>query len=80
MKHVEPEASMPERLVHSETDAHWLDPAVTGNPSRIGVLLEVPSRAAEVLANEAALHVIAQRLTDLSALLGELVVESRDFR
>ena len=26
------------------------------------------------------LHVIAQRLTDLSALLGELVFESRDFR
>jgi DNA-directed DNA polymerase III PolC len=26
------------------------------------------------------LHVIAQRLTDLSALLGELVIESRDFR
>jgi error-prone DNA polymerase len=26
------------------------------------------------------LHVIAQRLTDLSALLGELAFESRDFR
>jgi DNA-directed DNA polymerase III PolC len=26
------------------------------------------------------LHVIAERLTDLSALLGELVIESRDFR
>ena len=26
------------------------------------------------------LHVIAQRLTNLSALLGDLMVESRDFR
>ncbi len=26
------------------------------------------------------LHVIAQRLVDLSALLGDLMVESRDFR
>jgi error-prone DNA polymerase len=26
------------------------------------------------------LHVIAQRLTDLSPLLGELVFDSRDFR
>jgi quercetin dioxygenase-like cupin family protein len=52
MKHVNPEASMPERLVHSETDAHWLDPALTGNPSRIGVLVEVPARTMEFYAQE----------------------------
>jgi gentisate 1,2-dioxygenase len=43
---------MPERLVHSETDAHWLDPALTGNPSRIGVLVEVPARTMEFYAQE----------------------------
>ena len=42
MKHVEPEATMPEPLVHSSTKAHWLDPQTTGNPSRIGALPEVP--------------------------------------
>ena len=52
MKHVDPEASMLERLVQSETDAHWLDPAMTGNPSRIGVLVEVPSRTMEFYAQE----------------------------
>jgi quercetin dioxygenase-like cupin family protein len=52
MKHVDPEASMPERLVHSETDAHWLDPAMTGNPSRIGVLLEVPAKTMEFYVQE----------------------------
>jgi quercetin dioxygenase-like cupin family protein len=52
MKHVDPEASMPERLVHSEADAHWLDLAVTGNPSRIGVLLEVPAKTMEFYVQE----------------------------
>jgi quercetin dioxygenase-like cupin family protein len=51
-KHVDPEASMPERLVHSEADAHWLDPAMTGNPSRIGVLLEVPAKTMEFYVQE----------------------------
>jgi len=51
-KHVDPEGSMPDRLVHSETDAHWLDPAMTGNPSRIGVLLEVPAKTMEFYVQE----------------------------
>jgi len=52
MKHVDPEADMPEPLVHSSRDAHWLDPAMTGNPSRIGALPEVPSRTMEFYVQE----------------------------
>ena len=52
MKHVHPEASMPDALVSSSADAHWLDRAMTGNPSRIGVLLEVPSRTMEFYVQE----------------------------
>jgi gentisate 1,2-dioxygenase len=52
MKHVDPEATMPDVLVHSSTEAHWLDPAMTGNPSRIGVLPEVPSATMEFYVQE----------------------------
>lgn len=54
MKHADPEAGLPERLVHSSQDAHWLDPAMTGNPSRIGVLAEVPSATMEFYVQELA--------------------------
>lgn len=54
MKHVDPEASMPEPLVHSSDRAHWLDPTMTGNPSRIGALPEVPSRTMEFYVQELA--------------------------
>ena len=43
---------MPEPLVHSSAEAHWLDPAMTGNPSRIGALPEVPSRTMEFYVQE----------------------------
>lgn len=56
IKHPDPEAAMPERLVHSESDAHWLDPAMTGNPSRIGVLLEVPAKTMEFYTQEIPAH------------------------
>jgi gentisate 1,2-dioxygenase len=52
MKHVDPEAEMPEPLVHSSAQAHWLDPAMTGNPSRIGALPEVPSATMEFYVQE----------------------------
>jgi quercetin dioxygenase-like cupin family protein len=52
MKHVDPEASLPEPLVHSSENAHWLDPAMTGNPSRIGALPEVPARTMEFYVQE----------------------------
>jgi gentisate 1,2-dioxygenase len=52
MKHFQPEESLPETLVCSSADAHWLDPAMTGNPARIGVLLDVPSRTMELYVQE----------------------------
>jgi gentisate 1,2-dioxygenase len=52
MKHVDHEASMPEPLVHPSAHAHWLDPAMTGNPSRIGALPEVPARTMEFYVQE----------------------------
>jgi gentisate 1,2-dioxygenase len=51
-KHVDPEASLPEPLVHSSADAHWLDPVMTGNPSRIGAMPEVPARTMEFYVQE----------------------------
>jgi gentisate 1,2-dioxygenase len=52
IKHSDPEASLPEHLVWSSSEAHMLDPAITGNPSRIGVLPEVPSRTMEFYTQE----------------------------
>jgi quercetin dioxygenase-like cupin family protein len=52
MKHVDPEASLPGPLVHSSDNAHWLDPAMTGNPSRIGAMPEVPARTMEFYVQE----------------------------
>jgi gentisate 1,2-dioxygenase len=52
MKHLDPEATLPDRLVHTLADAHWLDPAMTGNPSRIGALPEVPSKTMEFYVQE----------------------------
>lgn len=52
MKRFRPDESLPENLVCSSAGAHWLDPAMTGNPSRIGVLLDVPSRTMELYLQE----------------------------
>lgn len=52
MKDFRPEESLPDALVCSTTDAQWLDPALTGNPTRIGVLLDVPSRTMEFFVQE----------------------------
>lgn len=52
MKHFAPEESLPDELVCSPDRAYWLDPAMTGNPSRIGLLLEVPSRTMEFYLQE----------------------------
>jgi gentisate 1,2-dioxygenase len=52
MKHVDPEADLPKALVHASADAHWLDPAMTGNPSRIGAMPEVPSATMEFYVQE----------------------------
>jgi gentisate 1,2-dioxygenase len=54
MKHFRPEESLPEDLVCASERAHWLDPAMTGNPTRIGLLLDVPSRTMEFYVQEIA--------------------------
>jgi gentisate 1,2-dioxygenase len=52
--HANPEAAMPEALVNASADAVWLDQAMTGNPSRIGVLADVPARTMEFYVQELA--------------------------
>jgi quercetin dioxygenase-like cupin family protein len=52
MKHVDPEAALPDNLVHRSADAHWLDPAMTGNPCRIGAMPEVPAQSMEFYVQE----------------------------
>jgi gentisate 1,2-dioxygenase len=47
MKDYDPEAELGEDLVTSSDRAIWLDPAMTGNPAEIGVLLGVPARTME---------------------------------
>jgi hypothetical protein len=88
MKHVDPETSVPERLVHSEADAHWLDPAMTGNPSRIGVLVEVPAKTMEFYAQEIPAQTagdyndsdlpVRMLLVENSRLLGALGLNQRE--
>lgn len=56
MKDYDPERSIPESLVTSPDSAHWLDPELTGNPSRIGVLVEVPARSMEFYLQEIPPH------------------------
>ncbi len=52
IKHVRPEESLPESLVTPSSAAHWLDPAMTGNPARIGVLVDVPAATMEFYLQE----------------------------
>jgi quercetin dioxygenase-like cupin family protein len=52
MKRFRPEESLPDALVCHSSSARWLDPAMTGNPSRIGLLLDVPSRTMEFFVQE----------------------------
>jgi quercetin dioxygenase-like cupin family protein len=52
-KHYDPDGELPDAgLVTSDQDVHWLDPKLTGNPSRIGVLLSVPARTMELYIQE----------------------------
>lgn len=52
MKHWDPESQMPEHLVVRPGDAHWLSPEVTGNPTSIGVLADVPANSMEFYLQE----------------------------
>lgn len=54
MKPYDPEAAIDEHLVTASDSATWLDPAMTGNPARIGVLLDVPARSLELYLQELA--------------------------
>jgi gentisate 1,2-dioxygenase len=56
MHHVDPEAALPDALVTASGAAHWLDPAMTGNPSRIGALPEVPAATMEFYVQEIPPH------------------------
>ena len=51
-KHFEPDSDLPDGLVSSDADTAWLDPKMTGNPTRIGVLLNVPARTMEFYVQE----------------------------
>lgn len=52
MKHYDPEAGMPEDLVVGPDRAHWLGPDVTGNPTRVGILVDVPAASMEFYLQE----------------------------
>lgn len=52
MQDYDPEREIPASLVTSPGSARWIDPEMTHNPSRIGVLLDVPSRSMEFFLQE----------------------------
>jgi quercetin dioxygenase-like cupin family protein len=47
-----PDRDLPESLVTSPESAVWLDPEIIHNPSRIGVLLDVPTKSMEFFLQE----------------------------
>lgn len=47
LKHRDDQSRLPDRLVVNAEDAIWLDSGVTGNPSEIGVLVDIPTRSME---------------------------------
>ena len=69
MKDYDPERAMPDSLVTSPDSARWLDPEITGNPSRIGVLVDVPARSMEFYLQEIPAH----NATDLQRHVHESV-------
>ncbi|MCW2986982.1 MAG: hypothetical protein JWR63_4552 [Conexibacter sp.] len=60
-KHYDPEAASPDALVVSSDSATWLEPEVTGNPSRIGILADIPATSFSVTLQE----IPAESATDL---------------
>lgn len=52
MKHFDPEQELPESLVTTRQQAQWLGPEITGNPTKIGVMLDVPARSMEFYIQE----------------------------
>lgn len=52
MMHREPDQDLPDSLVTSPDSAIWLEPAVTKNNSRLGLLLDVPAKTMEFFLQE----------------------------
>jgi gentisate 1,2-dioxygenase len=52
MKAFDPDRELPERLVVRFEEAEWIGPEITGNPSRIGVLAQIPARSMEFYLQE----------------------------
>jgi quercetin dioxygenase-like cupin family protein len=52
MKDPRPDERLPESLVTRPDSARWFGPEVTGNPSRLGILLDVPARTMEFILQE----------------------------
>jgi quercetin dioxygenase-like cupin family protein len=52
MKSFDPDTELPDHLVIGVKDAFWLDPKMTGNPCKLGVLPECPARAMELVFQE----------------------------
>lgn len=48
----DPDRELPESLVTSPDTAIWLDPGVTKNASRLGLLLDVPTKTMEFILQE----------------------------
>jgi gentisate 1,2-dioxygenase len=69
MKDFDPERLLPDSLVTTPASARWLDEEVTGNPTRVGVLADVPARSMEFYLQE----IPAGEASDLQRHLHESV-------
>jgi len=52
MKRYRPEEEMPENLVSRSENVYWPDAELTGNPARIGAMLDCPAQTMEVYLQE----------------------------
>jgi len=52
MMGADPDRNLPPSLVTSPSSARWLDPSLTKNAARIGLLLDVPARSMEFYLQE----------------------------
>ena len=48
----DPESEIPDGLVTSSAQAHWLDERITHNPGRIGIMLDIPAKTLELALQE----------------------------
>lgn len=69
MKQFDPDRELPPRLVITQEEAIWLDSSVTGNPSRIGILPDLPTNTLDLFLQE----IPPGQATDLQRHLHETV-------